>query len=136
MKRTLVAGMAAMVIAGSGIAGARNRDVIVPDRPPPVAPCGAVCGYAIRDQAFYPELGSNNVDGSADCPKGMMAVGGGAWVIGLQYDYDKVAIQSSTPLVDAPDVDSGWYVSAIEVNGGTKEAWGIWVHVICMHVDK
>jgi hypothetical protein len=136
--RGIAAGIAAAVISvgSSSIGLAREGDGLPGPGQRPPAPCGKICGFEVRYKDFPNPDSVSHVDGSVSCPKGMVAVGGGAWVYGLQFGFEKVATQSSFPLLAAPNVTEGWYASAIEVNGGTEEAWGLSVYVTCVRAEN
>lgn len=69
---------------------------------------------------------------SAECPKGEHVLGGGALapIIGAT---GFVALTSDGPLEESTNSleYNGWTASAIEVNGGSSQVWGIEVFAIC-----
>jgi hypothetical protein len=76
--------------------------------------------------------GSQDMDASVECPEGKVPIGGGAsgpWLGATGF----VAITTNRPAIKdgfGDDFD-GWYASAIEVNGGSTQSWGLGVYAIC-----
>jgi hypothetical protein len=69
---------------------------------------------------------SNNKSGTAQCPSGKRALGGGA--ILKTGPPGSVAISDSGPSGSTP---SGWTAGGIEVNNATLEPWQLTVYAVC-----
>ena len=91
-----------------------------------------------RDVQYVFEVdGTASVDnnGDAECPAGKLPIGGGA-AAPFYGATGFVAITVSRPARITPglpggDTFNGWYASAIEVNGGSTQGWGIGTYAIC-----
>jgi hypothetical protein len=79
-------------------------------------------------------LGSTDKDVELECPAGKLPIGGGATAPTFGAT-GFVALTASSPMIAGRGIPStgktGWYAAAIEVNGGSTEAWGITVWLIC-----
>lgn len=66
------------------------------------------------------------------CPQGERAIGGGAFAP-TEGAAGFVALTSSGPLEDERNSlePNGWSATAIEVNGGSTQRWGIEVYAVC-----
>ena len=78
--------------------------------------------------------GNSSNDKSADleCPAGKLPIGGGA-LAPVTGGTGFVALTTSRPAYAADAIDdfNGWTATAIEVNGGTNQVWGIHTYVVC-----
>jgi hypothetical protein len=73
---------------------------------------------------------SENKSVDVECPDGKEAIGGGASApTGGATGF--VALTASHPASNPPFNFEGWHATAIEVNGGSAQTWGIQVFAIC-----
>jgi hypothetical protein len=75
---------------------------------------------------------SGDKSAQIECPDGKLPIGGGA-LAPTTGGTGFVALTTSRPAFVADPIDdfNGWRASAIEVNGGTNQAWGIRVFAVC-----
>jgi hypothetical protein len=77
-------------------------------------------------------VSSANKSAQIECPPGKLPIGGGADAPTIGAT-GFVALTTSRPAftTEPPDDFNGWRASAIEVNGGSTQIWGIDLYVIC-----
>jgi hypothetical protein len=74
---------------------------------------------------------SNDKAGTAQCPRGKRALGGGATL--KSGPPANVALGHSAPSGSPP---TGWRAGGIEVNGGTVDPWQLTVYAVCARVAR